>query len=97
MKLFMAGWFGKIKISFIEAEFHAVIEENGQLIDISPRQSGEKRILFIPDNIRSSGRKRPDTWFSYTNLKMINGHVEEESKECEIVELDEVHSELRFV
>lgn len=82
------------KKSFIEAEFHSVIKENGQLLDISPRQTSNAKILFVTDKIRSSGRKRQDTWYSYTNLKMHQGSIIEESKECEIVELDEDYSEL---
>jgi hypothetical protein len=85
------------KAEFIEAEFHSVIKEDGKLIDISPRQTGEDKILFITDRDRPAGRKRPDTWYSYTNLKMHRGIVAEESRECEIIELDSIHSELRFV
>ncbi|KID56860.1 hypothetical protein JF50_13260 [Pseudoalteromonas luteoviolacea] len=85
------------KKSFIEAEFHAVIKENGSLLDISPRQTGEEKILFIEDSLRSSGRKSDDAWYSWTNLKMINGFVAETVKECEVVELDETYSELRIL
>lgn len=93
------GWmiWEDTKKSFIEAEFHSVIRQNGQLIDISPRQSGEKKILFIEDSTRPTGRKRPEAWHSRTNLKMINGFVAEEPKEVEIIELDEDYSELRYL
>ena len=93
------GWiiWEDTKKSFIEAEFHSVIRQDGKLIDVSPRQSGEKKILFIEDSTRASGRKRQDAWHSRTNLKMINGFVAEESKEVEIVELDEDYSEFRYL
>lgn len=85
------------KKSFIEAEYHSVIKENGMIFDISPRQTGDTKILFVTDNTRPGGRKRPDTWYSRTNLKMVNGFIAEESKECEIIELDDIHSELQYV
>lgn len=93
------GWmiWEDTKKSFIEAEYHSVIKENGELLDISPRQSGEKKVLFIEDPVRISGRKCSNIWHSRTNLKMINGFTVDESNECEIVELDENYSELRLI
>ena len=85
------------KNAFIEAEYHSVIKEDVKLIDISPRQTGDSLILFVKDTTRLGGRKREDTWYSRTNLKMINGFVAEEIREHEVVEIDHVHSELRFV
>jgi len=36
---------------FIEAEFHAVWLNGGQLIDVTPKEDGENDILFLPDPI----------------------------------------------
>lgn len=85
------------KNSFIEAEFHSVVRENGRLIDISPRQDNDKKVLFVPDTKRTSGRKNKNTWASWTNLKMQNGCVLEDTKEIEVVELYDNRSELKFV
>ncbi len=38
---------------FIEAEHHAVWENDGKLVDITSRNDGEKTILFLPDPNRS--------------------------------------------
>jgi len=34
---------------FIEAEHHAVWEKDGELLDITPKQNGERKIVFLPD------------------------------------------------
>ncbi|MDO8728541.1 MAG: hypothetical protein Q7K26_01470 [bacterium] len=50
-----AGWIlGQDKnAQFCEAIFHSVWKSpNGDLIDVTPRQDQEKRILFVPDHIR---------------------------------------------
>lgn len=37
----------------LDAEFHAVwCDSNGQLIDVTPKEDGETRILFLPDSKR---------------------------------------------
>lgn len=46
---------------FIEAEHHAVWENNGEFLDVTPHASGEHRILFLPDPGRTYdfvGKKR---------------------------------------
>jgi len=46
---------------FIEAEHHAVWEKDGKLVDITPKDNGERRILFLPDPTRTydfEGQKR---------------------------------------
>jgi hypothetical protein len=44
---------------FAEGEFHAVWRRlDGQLIDVSPKEKGEKRILFAPDPKRVFEGKR---------------------------------------
>jgi len=85
------------KRAFVEAEFHSVIEENGILVDITPRHKNEQKILFVPDSTKSSGRKSENIWYSWSNLKMVNGHVAEPSEELEIVELDNDYSAVRYV
>ena len=82
------------KNGFIEAEFHSVIKVNGVLKDISPRQSKDKQILFVPDRNRSSGRKGENSWISWSNHKMINDEVAEPTFELEIKELDNDYSEV---
>lgn len=49
------GWIiWEIPNTYIEAEFHAVwVNNKGEYIDITPKEDGEKRILFLKD----SGRK----------------------------------------
>ena len=38
---------------YIEAIFHGIWRsETGQLVDITPKANGEKRILFVPDKVR---------------------------------------------
>lgn len=37
----------------LDAEFHAIWrDQNGTLVDITPKDDGETRILFLPDNTR---------------------------------------------
>ncbi|TCD22950.1 hypothetical protein E0D86_09990 [Pseudomonas sp. IC_126] len=85
------------KKGFIEAEFHSVIVADGKMLDISPRETGDKKILFVPDKARRSGRKNDRTWISWSNQKMINGILAEEARELEIYEIDRDYSEVRTV
>jgi hypothetical protein len=85
------------KKGFFEAEFHSVIKENGVLIDITPRKRNEDKILFVPDTIKSSGRKTENIWYSWSNLKMVNDRVVEPSEELEVVELDNDYNEVRYI
>jgi len=42
----------------IEGEFHAVwVSADGELVDVTPKPDGEKKILFIPDPIRIWDKK----------------------------------------
>lgn len=84
------------KKSFIEAEFHAVVKVNGKLLDITPRQSDNKEILFVEDNIRESGRHSDDTWFSYDNIKVFENNIVNEPKPILIREIDNYDSEIIF-
>jgi len=46
---------------FAEGEFHAVWRSpDGQLLDVSPKQDGERRILFAPDPNRVFTERRAD-------------------------------------
>jgi len=85
------------KNEFFEAEFHSVIKENGVLIDITPRRKNEESILFVPDMSRISGRKSIDSWYSWSNLKMVSGNVVEASEELEVARLDAERSEFRNI
>jgi hypothetical protein len=76
------------KRSFIEAEFHSVRKINGELVDISPRQSKKNElVLFIEDKTRISGRKDSETWHSWSNLKMLNGLILERTRHLEVSEI----------
>ena len=83
------------KLGFYEAEFHSVIKDNGDLIDITPRQKNEDSILFVSDMSKTSGRKSVNSWHSWSNCKIVNGHVAEVSVELEIVQADGELSEFR--
>ena len=85
------------KHDFTEAEFHAVISENGVVKDITPRFTNEEQILFVPDMQRDHGRKSTTSWFSWTNIKMIDGIIVENTRPIEIVELDDDYSELIYL
>ncbi|WP_461477593.1 hypothetical protein [Pararhodobacter aggregans] len=38
---------------FVEAEHHAVWVKDGELIDVTPKQNSERKILFLPDPSRT--------------------------------------------
>ncbi|ECM4292967.1 hypothetical protein RM09_12910 [Salmonella enterica subsp. enterica serovar Montevideo] len=82
------------KNSFTEAEFHAVIKEDGKLKDITPRVNNESEILFVPDMERNHGRKNDDSWYSWANVKMFDDIIEERTHPLEIKELDDDYSEI---
>ena len=48
------------------AEFHAVIHDGSQFVDVTPRQDGELEILFVPDPWRKA-IKKPPHWNSWSN------------------------------
>lgn len=56
-------------VSFVEAEFHAVVRRGCTLYDITPRKDQEKRILFVPDNKRVAVRHDEHTWDTWSNHK----------------------------
>ena len=55
--------------SFIECVFHAVVQRDGQLIDITPRQDNEERILFVPDAVRVARRETIRSWETWSSHK----------------------------
>jgi hypothetical protein len=64
---------------FIEAEFHSVWKNlKGELIDITPRQDNEKKILFIADPNRQvfwiSEAEKP-ALKSFNNVRMRSGKL----------------------
>ncbi|OSI10059.1 hypothetical protein [Neisseria zoodegmatis] len=45
------GWaIWELPTLYVEAEFHAVWEKNGQYINITPKNEVQRRILFVPDD-----------------------------------------------
>ncbi|MFV0574712.1 MAG: hypothetical protein ACK5NC_04755 [Vibrio sp.] len=92
------------KHAFLEAEFHSVLRDSGvlransRLIDISPRQSIKtEKVLFIEDTQRVAGRKDSKTWHSWSNLKMVSGHVLAPTQHLEIVEVNEHKHKIHLV
>ncbi|WP_187506010.1 hypothetical protein [Pantoea agglomerans] len=83
--------------NFIEAEFHAIINEGGLYKDISPRFNMEDKVLFVKDGSRNCGRKEPNSWYSWSNIKIIDGVVRESPMPIEIIELDDIHSEIVYL
>ncbi|EJI0325377.1 hypothetical protein ND149_000510 [Salmonella enterica] len=84
------------KKGFIEAEFHAVVKKDNQYLDITPRYNHEDKILFVEDDIRLSGRMEstPDSWYSWSNIKIIDDYVAEMTRAIQIKELDHEISEV---
>ncbi|WP_336845325.1 hypothetical protein, partial [Providencia rettgeri] len=81
---------------FIEAEFHVVVKKDDQYLDVTPRYNHEEKILFVEDNIRNSGRmeEHSDSWYSWTNIKIIDDYVEEMTIPLQVKELDHEDSEI---
>ncbi|MFV9066676.1 hypothetical protein ABQ366_02425 [Serratia fonticola] len=82
------------KSGFTEAEFHAVISDDGKLKDITPRVSNEANILFVSDMHRDCGRKDINSWYSWANIKMFDDVIVEGTHPLEIKELDDDYSEI---
>lgn len=64
---------------FVEAQFHTVWRnDEGRLIDVTPRQDGEKKVLFIPDPkrcIRLTDYEGAPAISTYDNVRMQSGNV----------------------
>lgn len=72
--------------SYVESEFHSVIESNGELIDITPRVDGEEEILFIRDDSREPRRTDKHSWKTWSNIKSQRGKIIEHAKSIKIVD-----------
>lgn len=63
------------KLNVIDAEFHAVLRIDNELVDITPRADGEDLIMFVPDPQRTANRINSHTWESWSNIISINGDI----------------------
>ncbi|WP_350442702.1 hypothetical protein [Proteus mirabilis] len=65
-------------------------------LSITPRYNYEDKILFVEDNIRNSGRmeEHPDSWYSWSNIKIINEYVAEMAEPLQVKELNNEDSEI---
>jgi len=76
-----SGWiiWQQRETQFIEAMFHSVwCNDNGKLIDVTPRQDGEEKVLFVPDPIRKirlTEFKGYPAIKSYDNVRMQSGKL----------------------
>ena len=61
--------------SFAEAIFHAVWKHpDGRLLDMTPRKDNEKRLLFVPDSVRSialASHEGSPAIHTYDNVRML--------------------------
>lgn len=77
---------------FIEAQFHAVwVDPKGDLVDITPRPDGEKRVMFIPDytrEIQLSDSNGQLAILSYDNFRMLQGRVLAQVERIKVVMQD---------
>ena len=55
---------------FTEAEFHAVLQTEDQILDITPRKDGESLILFVPDPTRCP-KETEKGWDTYSNIRFF--------------------------
>jgi hypothetical protein len=62
--------------SFLETEFHSLVRRNGRFEDITPRQDGEKFIVFAPDSVRTATRIDERTWETWSNHKQYGQSLE---------------------
>ena len=72
---------------FIEAEFHAVAEIDGELRDITPRIDGEEVVLFVPDATRQPTRIDHRTWQTWSNIKSHGGRIDETTRSITICDV----------
>ena len=73
--------------AFLEAEFHAVINRRGELLDITPRRDGEKVVLFVRDVNRHAVRVDGRTWRTWNNHKWQHGRVVQPTAPIDIEDL----------
>lgn len=74
---------------FIEAQFHAVwVGPEGDLVDVTPRPDGEKRVMFIPDytrEIRLSDYNGRPAILSYDNFRVLRGRAMAQLERIKVV------------
>jgi hypothetical protein len=77
---------------FIEAQFHAVwIDQNGGLVDVTPRPDTEKRVMFIPDHVRNiqlSDSNGQPAILSYDNFRILRDQTLAELERIKVVMQD---------
>ncbi|WP_417801184.1 hypothetical protein [Tenacibaculum sp.] len=77
---------------FIEAQFHAVwVNSNGELVDVTPRVDGEKRVMFISDHnreIRLSDSNGRPAILTYDNFRVFGGRPLAELERIKVVMRD---------
>ncbi|MBU2500227.1 hypothetical protein KJ682_02745 [bacterium] len=65
--------------AFSEAQFHCIWRSpKGELLDITPREDEEERLLFIPDsgrNIELSSHNGSPALISYDNVSICKGEL----------------------
>ena len=70
---------------FVEAEFHTVWRnDEGVMIDVTPRQDGEKMILFVPDPLRVISLTNYNgcpAIKSYDNVRIRSGQLQTDIRE----------------
>ena len=90
------GWIigQDLKNNFLEARFHSVwLSPEGELIDLTPRNDNEKRIMFLPDPervIMLSEYKNMPAVISYDTVKVVRGQVQTGLKQIKIVPQSEM-------
>lgn len=76
-------------LDFTEAMFHSVWRNRkGKLIDITPRQDGEKKILFVPDPNRKVSwtiYESKQALKSYDNVRLYYGQLMNGVREATMV------------
>jgi len=54
------GWLiWELPGAYLTAEHHAIVESNGQLIDVTPAIAGERKVLFLADRHSTGTTPRP--------------------------------------
>ncbi len=71
---------------YLTAEHHAVVDDDGRLIDVTPTFAGEERVLFLPDRLTDFKPPRPVNRYAalgrhpfiqrYVDLLRLNSELE---------------------
>jgi len=66
---------------WIELQFHAVWSDNdGHLADVTPRNDGERVVLFLPDDLEYCGTPVPTRFFATSSSPQIKRLIELQSE-----------------